>query len=184
MFLAGTIFFRPRIQVRYAGHNKWSKIRHAKGANDMARGKLFSKIARQITAGIQAMNGETDTSLNHYLAAALHAVKVAQMPKTTVQEAMKRATSKKEAADSKLVRYEGLGPGGVAVIIEALVSKPTKTAADIKLIFKKAMGSVGPVEYLFQRRGHIIFKPGKTGMDLEQMTEAAIEAEGGTRSCS
>jgi YebC/PmpR family DNA-binding regulatory protein len=164
-------------QIRYAGHNKWSKIRHVKGSNDSARGKLFSKISRQIKAGVQAMNGETDTSLNHYLAAALHAAKVAQMPKATVQDAVKRALSKKEQPDSKMVRYEGLGPGGAAVLIEALVSKPTKTNADIKLIFKKFLGSPGPVEYLFERRGHVTIKPGNSTFDVEKMMEWIIASE-------
>jgi transcriptional/translational regulatory protein YebC/TACO1 len=148
------------------------------GANDLQRAKQTSKISRQIVAGIKAMGGEADPAHNHYLAAALHAAKVAQIPKTTVQEAIKRATSKKESIDSKTIRYEGLGPAGMAVIVEALVSNPSKTAAEVKLIFKKSGGSLGPTEYLFQHRGFVIFKAGTTGMTLEKMTEAAIDAEG------
>ena len=148
------------------------------GANDLQRAKQTSKISRQIVAGIKAMGGEMDPSHNHYLAAALHAAKVAQIPKNTVQEAIKRATSKKESMDSKTIRYEGLGPSGMAVIVEALVSNPSKTAAEVKLIFKKAGGSLGPTEYLFQRKGFVIFKPGTTGMSLEKMVEVAIDTEG------
>lgn len=176
MFRPFFIRSKGQTQLRFAGHNKWSKIRHAKGANDQQKGRETSRITRQIVSAIKAMSGETDPSHNHYLAAALHAAKMHQIPKTTVQEAIRRGEGdKSKASDLKLNRYEGIGPNGVAVIIEALVSNPAKTIADIKLIFKKAGGSMGSVEYLFDKRGRVVFKPGSTGHGLEQMQEAAID---------
>ncbi|KAI8902582.1 transcriptional regulator TACO1-like protein [Globomyces pollinis-pini] len=167
-----------KCQVRYAGHNRWSKVRHIKGAQDAERSKLFSRISRQIVAAINAMGGETDPQHNHYLAAALHIAKDYQVPKSTIQDALKRATSKQEKDKSvKMVRYEGLGPGGVAVVVECLVENPNKTAADIKLLFKKAECSLGNIMYLFEKRGRIILGPGNTGHDVGKMIDLAIEAE-------
>lgn len=164
-------------QIRFAGHNKWSKIKHTKGANDLQRAKQTSRLVRQIEAGIKAMSGETNPTFNHYLASALHAAKMAQIPKTKIEEAIKRGVQQKGGlSDAKLNRYEGIGPAGIAVIIEALVTNPAKTAAEIKLIFKKSNGSLGSVEYLFQRKGHIMFKPGSTNHKLVEMADAAIDA--------
>ncbi|KAJ3276796.1 hypothetical protein HDV01_002850 [Terramyces sp. JEL0728] len=132
------------------------------GANDQQRGKLFSKISKQIVGAIKAMNGETDTSLNHYLASALHQAKIAQMPKQTLQDAIKRATSPKEQEDFKTIRFEGLAP---------------ETNAEIKSIFKKQKGALGPVEYLFQHKGTVVFAKGTTNHTLAQMTDCAMELD-------
>ncbi|KAJ3325094.1 hypothetical protein HDV06_004850 [Boothiomyces sp. JEL0866] len=143
----------------------WRQLafRYNQGANDQQRGKLFSKISKQIVGAIKAMNGETDTSLNHYLASALHQAKIAQMPKQTLQDAIKRATSPKEQEDFKIIRFEGLAPG--------------ETNAEIKSIFKKQKGTMGPVEYLFQHKGTVIFGRGTSNHTLAQMTDSALEFE-------
>ncbi|KAJ3331814.1 hypothetical protein HDU91_003235, partial [Kappamyces sp. JEL0680] len=148
----------------YAGHNKWSKVKHIKGDKDAKR-----------VAAIKAMNGETDTSQNHYLAAALHQAKVNQMPKSTVEEALKRATSKKDQSELKTVRYEALTKSGIAVIVECFVANPAKTNAEIKHIFKKNEATPSKVDYLFHQTGRIVFAPGTSGKTLADLSEVAID---------
>ncbi|KAI8921706.1 transcriptional regulator-domain-containing protein [Entophlyctis helioformis] len=166
-------------QCRFAGHNRWSKIMHAKGANDAARGKVVGRVVRQIIAGIKAMNGETDPSHNHYLAAALHQAREHQLPKANIEDAIKRATGGGKGGEDPVKRivYEGLSPvKSVAVMVEALTSNSNKTNGEIRLLFKKAPGSaITPVSYLFKRRGRVVFGPGKTGHTMAEMTDAAME---------
>ena len=159
-------------QKRFGGR-KWQKTKDLKGANDIAKARVFSVITKRIESAIKARNGETDTSLNQTLAVALHQAKAAQMPKIKVDEAIKRALAKKDGSEGKILIYEGLGPNGVAVIVEALVTNPNKTAAEIKSIFKKNGGSMGPVEYLFKKQGFIQV----AGSPDKDMETAIVEDE-------
>ncbi|KAL2917169.1 hypothetical protein HK105_203233 [Polyrhizophydium stewartii] len=145
------------------------------------RAQDIARVVRQIVSGIKAMGGETDPSLNHYLASALHQAKTLQIPKANVEDAIKRATTgggSGAAGDAvKRVVYEGLSPvKSVAVMVEALTANSNKTTGEIRLVFKKAPGSsLTPVAYLFQRRGRIVFGPGTTQHGVGEMTDAAID---------
>ena len=163
----------------YAGHNKWSKVKHIKGDKDLLRGQLFSRISKQIVAAIKAMNGELDSSQNHYLAAALHAAKGNQMPKSTIEAAIKRATSKKEAGEElKPVTFMGIhGSSGCAVIVETLGSNSAKTNAEIRLIFKKHNAAISKVDFLFEKKGRIIIRPADSGKSFQEIEDLLLESE-------
>ena len=155
------------IQQRFGGR-RWQKTKYDKAANDLGKSRIFNGITNKIVAAIREKNGETDTFLNQHLASALHSAKAAQMPKTKIEDAIKRATNMNKETSGKIIIYQGLGPAGVAILVEALVTNPNKTAQQVRTIFKKNGGSMGPVEYLFQRKGYILVGPGKTGDNLEK----------------
>jgi YebC/PmpR family DNA-binding regulatory protein len=133
----------------YAGHNKWSKIKRDKGANDSIRAALFSKISSQIISAINAGNGETDPSLNLYLSSALNKAKQSQMPKSSIESALQRAKLK-SPLDTHQIFYEGFGPGGIAFIAEALTTNRNKTFNLVRHLFMEN-GSLASVSFLFRR---------------------------------
>jgi YebC/PmpR family DNA-binding regulatory protein len=133
----------------YAGHNKWSKIKRDKGQNDSSRAALFGKISSQIISAIGAGNGETDPSLNLYLSSALNKAKQAQMPKSSIEQALQRARSK-SALDTHQIFYEGFGPGGTAFIVDALSTNRNKTFNLVRHLFMEN-GNLGAVSFLFRR---------------------------------
>ncbi|TPX62682.1 hypothetical protein PhCBS80983_g00363 [Powellomyces hirtus] len=166
-------------QVRHAGHNKWSKIKKLKGANDLQRAKRTSKITSQIISSVKAGGGETDPAHNLYLASALQMAREHQMPKATLETALKKAVGGGSDGTEDLHSsvYEGLAPPGVAIIIEALTANKNRAFAEIRHALTKRGGSMTPVSYLFTKRGRIVFGAGSSGHSLSEMEENAIEAE-------
>ena len=157
-----------------AGHSKFKNIMHRKGAQDKKRSAQFSKLSREIT--VAAKMGMPDPDMNPRLRAAVNAAKAQSMPKDNIQRAIDKA-SKGDAENYEEVRYEGYGPGGVALIVEALTDNRNRTATNVRTAFAKNggnLGASGAVSHGFERLGLIEY-PGKAG-DEEKVLEAAIEA--------
>jgi YebC/PmpR family DNA-binding regulatory protein len=157
-----------------AGHSKYKNIMHRKGAQDKKRSAQFSKLAREIT--VAAKMGMPDPDMNPRLRAAVNAAKAQSMPKDNIQRAIDKA-SKGEGENYEEVRYEGYGPGGVALIVEALTDNRNRTATNVRTAFAKNggnLGASGAVSHGFERLGLIEY-PGTAG-DEEKLLEAAIEA--------
>src|SRR5579885_173136 len=159
-----------------AGHSQFKNIMHRKGAQDKKRAKVFTKIIRELTTA--AKSGSADPDANPRLRAAVMAAKEANMPRDTIERAIKRGTSGGADAETyEQVRYEGYGPGGVAVIVEALTDNRNRTASEVRAAFTKAGGNLGEsnsVSFLFDRVGQVSY-PASTAT-VEQMFEAAVEA--------
>lgn len=161
-----------------SGHSKWATIRHKKGAADAKRGKIFTKIIKEIT--IAARLGGGDPDANPRLRTAVLKAKVANMPKENVERGIKKGTGELEGVDYTEITYEGYGPNGVAIMVDALTDNKNRTAADVRSIFSKGggnLGETGCVNYLFQRRGLIIYSTEQYTEDqiLEQALEAGAE---------
>jgi len=160
-----------------SGHSKWSTIKHKKGAADARRGKLFSKLSRAIIVAAKEGGGDPDGNLA--LANAIEKARSYSMPKDTIERAIARGAG--SGADSNAfeqVVYEGYGPAGVALIVEALTDNRNRTAADVRHVFTKNdgnLGGSGAVAWLFERRGLVLV--GADGVDEDELTLAA--ADGG-----
>ncbi|UOM36202.1 YebC/PmpR family DNA-binding transcriptional regulator [Acuticoccus sp. I52.16.1] len=157
-----------------AGHSKFKNIMHRKGAQDAKRSKLFSKLSREIT--VAAKMGTPDPEMNPRLRLAVQAAKAQSVPKDVIERAIKKAAGDEDANYDE-VRYEGYGPGGVAVLVEALTDNRNRTAGVIRSAFSKhggALGETGSVAFMFDRVGEIVYGP-EAG-DADAMMEAAIEA--------
>ena len=158
-----------------AGHSQFKNIMHRKGAQDAKRGKIFTKLIRELT--VAAKNGLPDPNSNPRLRAAIIAARQANMSKDTVDRAIKRGAGGADDANYEEVRYEGYGPGGVALIIEALTDNRNRTASDIRTAFSKFGGSLGEtnsVSFMFDRIGAVRYPRAVASEDT--MLEAAIEA--------
>src|SRR3954454_19794198 len=140
-----------------SGHSKWSKVKRAKGALDVKRGALFSKLAKEIT--IAAKLGGGDPAGNARLRSAILSARAQSMPNDNIERAVKRGTGEgQEAAHFDEIVYEGYGPGGVAIIVDAATDNKNRTAAEIRLIFSKNEGNLaasGSVSYMFHKKGRI-----------------------------
>ncbi|MFV1994735.1 MAG: YebC/PmpR family DNA-binding transcriptional regulator [Verrucomicrobiales bacterium] len=139
-----------------SGHSKWSTIKRAKGALDAKRGKIFSKLSHEIS--VASKEGGGDADLNPRLRQAIAAAKKENMPKDTIEKAVKKGSGELEGAAFEEATYEGFAPGGVALIVEVTTDNKNRSAADIRNIFNKnngSMGTSGSVAYLFERRGEI-----------------------------
>lgn len=157
-----------------AGHSKWANIQHRKGAQDKKRGKLFTKLIREIT--IAAKMGGSDLDANPRLRLAVDKAKAQSMPKDNIERAIKRGAGETEGADYLEIRYEGYGPGGTAVMVDCLTDNRNRTVADVRHAFAKFggnLGADGSVSYLFNQVGQLLFPEGS---DEETVMEAAIEA--------
>ena len=157
-----------------AGHNKWSKVKHIKARVDAIKGRVFSKCAHEIALAARA--GGSDPAANARLRTAIENAKAVSMPKDNIARAIDKAT-KGEGDNYEEVRYEGYGPGGVAIIVEALTDNRNRTATNVRTAFSKNggnLGASGAVSHGFERLGLIEY-PGKAG-DEEKVLEAAIEA--------
>ena len=158
-----------------AGHSQFKNIMHRKGAQDARRARQFAKIIREIT--VAARSGLPDPGSNPRLRAAIIAARQANMPKDTVDRAIKKATGAGGGDDYAEVRYEGYGPAGVAVIVEALTDNRNRTASDVRAAFSKhggALGETNSVSFLFNRLGVIRYPAAAASAD--DMLEAASEA--------
>ena len=157
-----------------AGHSQFKNIMHRKGRQDAVRSKLFSKLAREIT--VAAKTGMPDPEMNPRLRLAVNNAKAQSMPKDNIERAIKKASAG-EGENYEEVRYEGYGPGGVAVIVEALTDNRNRTASNVRSYFTKsggALGETGSVAFMFDKVGEIIY-PASAG-DADKVMEAAIEA--------
>jgi YebC/PmpR family DNA-binding regulatory protein len=158
-----------------AGHSQFKNIMHRKGAQDKKRAKIFTKIIRELTTA--ARTGLADPASNPRLRAAVVAARAANMPKDTVDRAIKRGAGGEDAEAFEEVRYEGYGPGGVAIIVEALTDNRNRTASDVRAAFTKAGGNLGEtnsVSFMFDRLGQVTY-PGSAAT-ADAMFEAALEA--------
>jgi len=157
-----------------AGHSKWANIRFRKGAQDAKRGKLFTKLIREITVASRVGGG--DPASNPRLRSAIEKAKSQSMPKDNIDRAIKRGTGEDDGAVYDEVRYEGYGPGGVAVMIDGLTDNRNRTVAEVRHAFSKYggnLGADGAVAYLFTHTGLLSFP---IGSDENQIIEVAIEA--------
>ncbi len=157
-----------------AGHSKWANIQHRKGRQDAARSKLFSKLAKEIT--VAAKMGDPDPDKNPRLRLAVKEARANSVPKDVIQRAINKSQAG-DTADYEEIRYEGYGPGGVAVIVEALTDNRNRTASTVRSTFTKHggnLGETGSVGFMFERKGEILY-PLSVG-DLETVFEAALEA--------
>ncbi|MFP4460254.1 MAG: YebC/PmpR family DNA-binding transcriptional regulator [Candidatus Zixiibacteriota bacterium] len=158
-----------------SGHNKWSSIKHKKGAADAKRGKLFSKLIREIT--VAARDGGGDIEFNPRLRSAVEQAKTANMPANNIENAIKRGTGELPGVDYEEMTYEGYGPNGVAIMINTLTDNKNRTVAEVRHIFDKyggSMGESGCVNWMFDRKGMIIVKADQ--LDEEEMLDKALEA--------
>ncbi|SNS62239.1 YebC/PmpR family DNA-binding transcriptional regulator [Antarctobacter heliothermus] len=157
-----------------AGHSKWANIQHRKGRQDKIRAKIFSKLSKEIT--IAAKMGDPDPEKNPRLRLAVKEAKGQSMPKDNIERAIKKATGG-DAEDYEEIRYEGYGPNGVAVIVEAMTDNRNRTASTVRSTFAKNggnLGETGSVGFMFERKGEIIY-PASVG-DADTVMMAAIEA--------
>ena len=157
-----------------AGHSKFKNIMHRKGAQDKKRSAMFSKLSREIT--VAAKMGLPDPDMNPRLRAAVNAAKAQSMPKDNIQRSIDKASAS-DAENYEEIRYEGFGPGGVALIVEALTDNRNRTATNVRTIFSKNggnLGASGSVSHGFERLGLIEY-PASAG-DADKVLEAAIEA--------
>src|SRR5512134_275175 len=157
-----------------AGHSKWANIQHRKGRQDAKRGKIFTKLIKEIT--VAAKMGGGDPAMNPRLRLAIEKGKAESMPKDNIENAIKRGTGQLEGVNYEEVRYEGYGIGGVAVMVDCLTDNKTRTVADVRHAFTKHggnMGTDGSVAFLFKHCGQMVFAP---GTNEDKLMEAAIEA--------
>jgi YebC/PmpR family DNA-binding regulatory protein len=157
-----------------AGHSKWANIRFRKGAQDVKRGKLFTKLIREITVATREAGGDPDA--NPRLRAAIDKAKSQSMPKDNIDRAVKRGSGDMDGVVYEEVRYEGYGPGGAAVMVDCLTDNRNRTVAEVRHAFSKSggnLGADGSVAYLFEKIGFLSYPK---GMDEESLMEAAIEA--------
>ena len=157
-----------------AGHSKWANIQHRKGAQDKKRGKLFTKLIREIA--VAARIGGSDIDANPRLRLAVDKARAQSMPKDNIERAIKRGAGELDGEDYQEMRYEGYGPGGTAVMVDCLTDNRNRTVADVRHAFSKYggnLGAEGSVNYLFNQVGQLLFPPGS---DEDAVMEAAIEA--------
>jgi YebC/PmpR family DNA-binding regulatory protein len=157
-----------------AGHSKWANIKHKKAAADAKRGKIFTRLIKEIT--VAARLGGADIGANPRLRLAVDKAREQNMPKDTIDNAVKRGSGQLEGVNYEEIRYEGYGIGGAAVIVDCMTDNRTRTVADVRHAFSKYggnLGTDGSVAFLFRHCGQIVFAPG-TGED--RVMEAAIEA--------
>jgi YebC/PmpR family DNA-binding regulatory protein len=158
-----------------AGHSKWAKVKHFKGAIDAKRAKIFSKLSREITIAAKIGGGEPD--MNPRLRMVLLKCRTANMPRDNIERAIKKGTGSGEAVNFEELTYEIYGPNGVALLVEVSTDNRNRTASDIRSIVTKSGGSIatpGSVSRLFQRKGQIIVSREAAGED--QLMELALEA--------
>jgi len=157
-----------------AGHSKWANIKHKKAATDARRGKIFTRLIKEIT--VSARLGGGDISANPRLRLAVDKARDQNMPKDTIDNAIKRGSGQLEGVNYEEIRYEGYGINGAAVIVDCMTDNRTRTVADVRHAFSKYggnLGTDGSVAYLFKHCGQIVFAPGTSE---DKVMEAAIDA--------
>jgi YebC/PmpR family DNA-binding regulatory protein len=158
-----------------SGHSKWHTIKHKKGALDAKRGKIFTKLIKEIT--VAARTGGGDAAANARLRKAVSDAKAANMPNDTIDRAIKRGTGELEGVSYDEITYEGYGPSGVAIMVDSMTDNRNRTVAEIRHIFSKNggnLGASGSVSYLFDKKGYIVVE--KTAKSEDELFELVIEA--------
>ncbi|MBW2054844.1 MAG: YebC/PmpR family DNA-binding transcriptional regulator, partial [Deltaproteobacteria bacterium] len=158
-----------------SGHSKWSSIKHKKGATDAKRGKIFTKLIKEIT--VAARFGGGDPAANPRLRTAIQAAKSENMPKDNIERAIKKGTGELEGVNYEESIYEGYGPGGAAIFIESLTDNKNRAVADIRHILNKAggnLGSNGCVAWIFEKKGYIVVE--NDAVEEDTLMEVAIDA--------
>ena len=158
-----------------SGHSKWHSIRHKKGATDAKRGKIFSRLNKELM--VAARMGGGDPSANPRLRQAIATAKSENMPKDNIERAIKKGTGELEGVNYEEYMYEGYAPGGVALLIEVMTDNKNRAAADIRYVFNKRGGSLGEagcVAWMFEKKGLIIFEQNQVAED--EVLEVALEA--------
>jgi YebC/PmpR family DNA-binding regulatory protein len=158
-----------------SGHNKWASIKHKKGANDAKRGKIFTKLIKEIT--VAARMGGGDQNGNPRLRAAVLAARAENMPKDNIERGIKKGTGELEGVSYEESTYEGYGPGGAAVLVESLSDNKNRSVAEIRHVFSKNGGSLGTsgcVAWMFKKKGYIAIE--RQAVDEEKLMEIALEA--------
>ena len=157
-----------------AGHSKWANIKHRKERQDAKRGKIFTRLIKEIT--VAARMGGGDPNMNPRLRLAVDKAQESNLPKDTIERAIKRGSGGLEGVNYEEVRYEGYGIGGAAVMVDCMTDNKTRTVADVRHAFTKYggnLGTDGSVAFLFKHCGQLVFAP---GTDEDKLMEAAIEA--------
>ncbi|HXZ48659.1 MAG TPA: YebC/PmpR family DNA-binding transcriptional regulator [Usitatibacter sp.] len=157
-----------------AGHSKWANIQHRKGRQDAKRGKIFTRLIKEIT--VAARMGGGDPAMNPRLRLAVDKATAQNMPKDNIERAIKRGTGGLDGASYEQIRYEGYGPAGAAVMVDTLTDNRTRTVAEVRHAFSKYggnMGSEGSVAFLFTHCGQLVYAP---GTDENRLMEAALDA--------
>ena len=157
-----------------AGHSKWANIQHRKGRQDAKRGKIFTKLIKEIT--VAARLGGGDANFNPRLRLAIEKAKTESMPKDNIENAIKRGTGELDGVNYEEIRYEGYGPGGAAVIVDCLTDNRVRTVADVRHALAKCggnLGTDGSVVFQFKHCGQIVLAP---GADEDKVMEVALEA--------
>ena len=160
-----------------SGHSKWHNIQAKKGKADAARGKVFTKLGRELLIAVK--QGGPDPAGNSKLKDVIAKCKAANMPNDTINNAIKKASGEGNASNYEEVTYEGYGPNGVALIVEANTDNRNRTAADVRHAFDKAGGNLGTngcVAYLFEKKGIIVIEKASTNKDEEELMMLALEA--------
>ncbi|MDL2286464.1 YebC/PmpR family DNA-binding transcriptional regulator [Desulfococcaceae bacterium OttesenSCG-928-F15] len=158
-----------------AGHSKWANIRHKKGKEDIRRGKIFTKLAKEIM--VAAKLGGADASSNPRLRAAMLAARAENMPKDNIERAIKKGVGDLDGANYEEIVYEGYGPSGAAVLVEVMTDNKNRTVGEVRHAFSKCGGNLGAngcVAWMFDKKGLIVVE--KAEVDEEALMEAAIEA--------
>ncbi len=158
-----------------SGHSKWSTIKHKKAATDAKRGKIFTKLIKEIT--VAARLGGGDPVANPRLRAAIDAAKGQNMPKSNIERAIKKGTGELEGVNYEEITYEGYGPGGVAVLVETITDNRQRTVADVRHLLSKRggnMGEPGSVSWVFEKKGLVVIEKDK--VDEETLMDIALEA--------
>ena len=157
-----------------AGHSKWANIQHRKGRQDEKRGKIFTRLIKEIT--VASRMGGSDMSMNPRLRLAVEKASGANMPKDTVERAIKRGAGELDGANYEEIRYEGYGTGGAAVMVDCMTDNRTRTVAEVRHAFSKFggnLGTDGSVAFMFKHCGQFLFAP---GLSEDTVMEAALEA--------
>jgi len=158
-----------------SGHSKWSSIKHKKGAADAKRGKIFTRLIKEITVAARIGGGDSDG--NPRLRTAIAAAKSENMPKENIERAIKKGTGELEGVAYEEISYDGYGPGGVAVLVDCLTDNKNRAVAEVKHLFERHGGNLGEpgcVSWLFEKKGLIVIDKGE--VDEEQLMELALES--------
>ncbi len=159
-----------------SGHSKWSMIKHKKGAADAKRGKVFTQLIRELS--MAARLGGSNADANPRLRLAIDKARSQNMPKDNIERAIKKGTGEFEGESYEEIRYEGFGPGGVAVIVDTLTDNRNRTVSEVRHLFSKFSGNLGAsgcVAYLFDKTGVLVYT--RDGLDSDTLVEVAIEAD-------
>ncbi len=161
-----------------SGHNKWSTIKQKKGKNDAARAKIFTKIGRELIVAVKE-GGSADPSVNSKLRDVIAKAKASNVPNDNIERIIKKAAGDNDSANYESVTYEGYGPNGIAVIVEALTDNRNRTAGDVRHYFDKFggnMGTQGCVTFMFEKKGVLVIDREELEADEDKVMEDALEA--------